>query len=145
MPAHGRGAARHPWRSPRISRRAAEARATGVSQRCRKDTKKQRKETASHMLFEELPEEQRFRQLSTHSQQLLDTIKMIAYRSETAMANTLCEKNLVRHDKARSLLQALFMTEADLLPDEQAGTLTVRLHHMANSTSDQAIRKLCDE
>ena len=38
LPARDREAARHPWRSPRISRRAAEARATGVSQRCRKDT-----------------------------------------------------------------------------------------------------------
>lgn len=128
-----------------LARKAAAQAEIDLLQNELKTLKKQRKETASHMLFEELPEEQRFRQLSTHSQQLLDTIKMIAYRSETAMANTLCEKNLVRHDKARSLLQALFMTEADLLPDEQAGTLTVRLHHMANSTSDQAIRKLCDE
>ena len=38
-----------------------------------------------------------------------------------------------------------YTTEADLLPDAQAGTLTVRLHHMAHGVSDRAVRKLCDE
>ena len=106
--------------------------------------KKQRKETPSHIAVTELSEEHRFRQLSTQSRQLLDTIKMIAYRAETAMANILCQ-TLARPDEARTLLEALYKTEADLLPDGQAGTLTVRLHHMANAASDQAIRQLCDE
>ena len=36
-------------------------------------------------------------------------------------------------------------TEADLLPDHEKGILTVRLHHLANRSSDDAIRHLCDE
>jgi hypothetical protein len=51
--------------------------------------KDMRKATAHHIAFKELPEPQRFRQLSTHSKHLIDTIKMIAYRAETAMANVL--------------------------------------------------------
>jgi len=35
--------------------------------------------------------------------------------------------------------------DPDLLPDHAAGTLTVRLHHLANRSSDVAIRHLCDE
>jgi hypothetical protein len=50
-----------------------------------------------------------------------------------------------RHDDARSLLRAVYCNEADLLPDHAAGTLTVRLHHLANRSSDVAIRHLCDE
>ncbi len=69
---------------------------------------------------------------------------MIAYRAESAMANLLCE-NLSHRDETRSLLRALYATEADLLPDYQQRTLTVRLHHMANEYSNNAIRKLCDE
>ena len=69
---------------------------------------------------------------------------MIAYRAETAMTNALCE-NLSHPDETRSLLRALYATEADLLPDYQQRTLTVRLHHMANGYSNEAIRKLCDE
>ena len=53
------------------------------------------------------------------------------------MANSLREQDqLVRPDEARSLLQALYKTEADSLPDHEAGTLTVRLHHSANASTD---------
>ena len=50
-----------------------------------------------------------------------------------------------RPDEARRLLRALYTTEADLLPDPEAGTLTVRLHHSANVATDQVIKKLCEE
>jgi hypothetical protein len=93
--------------------------------------KDMRKATAHHIAFKELPEPQRFRQLSTHSKHLIDIIKMIACRAETAMANILCD-NLSRRSETRSLLRALYATEADLLLDYNTRTLTVRLHHMAN-------------
>jgi hypothetical protein len=106
--------------------------------------KAERKATPKHIPVTELPEPDRFRQLSTQSKHLIDTLKMVAYRAETAMANLLRE-HLAHPDEARSLLQALYRTEADLLPDLEAGTLTVRLHHLANASSDAAIRKLCEE
>ena len=106
--------------------------------------KEKRKETPHHITVEELPEEARFRQLSTQSKHLLDTVKMIAYRAETAMANSLRE-HLKRPDEARCLLRALYTTEADLLPDPESRTLTVRLHHAANPATDQVIEKLCEE
>jgi hypothetical protein len=112
---------------------------------CQLDTlKAKRKETAHHIPIDELPEEARFRQLGTRSKQFIDTIKMIAYRAETAMANSLRE-HLKRPDESRRLLRALYNTEADLLPDPEEGTLTVRLHHSANAATDQAIEKLCEE
>jgi len=106
--------------------------------------KAKRKETPHHVSVDELPEEARFRRLSTQSKHLIDTIKMIAYRAETAMANSLRE-HLKRPDEARRLLRALYTTEADLLPDTEAGTLTVRLHHGANGATNQVIEKLCEE
>jgi hypothetical protein len=106
--------------------------------------KAKRKETTHHVAVEALPEAARFRQLSTQSKHLIDTIKMIAYRAETAMANSLRE-HLKRPDEARRLLRALYTTEADLLPNPEAGTLTVRLHHAANAATDQVIEKLCEE
>jgi hypothetical protein len=106
--------------------------------------KDQRKATARHIRVDELPEQAQFTQLSTQSKQLIDTLKMIAYRAETAMAN--CLREMLSHpDEARRLLRALYTTEADLLPDANEGTLTVRLHHTANACSDAAIRKLCEE
>jgi hypothetical protein len=75
---------------------------------------------------------------------LVDTLKMVAYRSETAMAQMAREK-MHRQDDARSLLRALYSTEAGLLPDEDAETLTVRVHHQANRCSDDVFRHLCME
>ncbi len=106
--------------------------------------KAKRKQTPHHVTVDELPEEARFRQLSTQSKHLIDTIKMIAYRAETAMANSLRE-HLKRPDEARRLICALYTSEADLLPDPEAGTLTVRLHHSANAATDLVIEKLCEE
>ena len=106
--------------------------------------KTDRKATPRHIAIKELTEEERFRQLSTRSKHFVDTIKIIAYRAETAMANALREV-LARTDDARSLLRALYTSTADLLPDYSQKTLTIRLHHMTTQSADAAIRKLCDE
>ena len=106
--------------------------------------KAERKATKRHIAFKELPEEERFKRLSTQSKHFVDTIKMIAYRAETAMAQTLRE-HMTRHDDARSLLCALYSTEVDLLPNPEQKILTVRLHPLANESADAAIRHLCAE
>ena len=69
---------------------------------------------------------------------------MVAYRAETAMAQIVRQK-MTRHDDARSLLRAIYNTEADMIPDLEANTLTIRLHPLANESSDQAVRHLCEE
>ncbi|MGH9671346.1 MAG: putative transposase [Terriglobales bacterium] len=106
--------------------------------------KTQRKATPRHILVKDLPPAQRFSQLHGASKHFVDTIKMLAYRAETAMVHVLRDV-LARHDDARSLLRAIYGNEADLLPDDRAGTLTVRLHHLANHSTDDAIRHLCRE
>ena len=60
------------------------------------------------------------------------------------MANFLRE-SLTRADEARTLLRSIYTTEADLLPDYQNKTLTVRLHHLAQHRADQAVALLCAE
>ncbi len=109
-----------------------------------KDLKDQRRATKKHIPYKELPPQARFDRLSTQSKHFIDTIKMIAYRAETAMAQTL-RQHMTRHDDARSLLRAIYNTEADILPDLQAKTLTIRLHPLANTSSDHAVRHLCAE
>ncbi len=108
------------------------------------ELKAQRKATKRHITYNELSEEARFDRLSTQSKHLVDTIKMVAYRAETAMAQ-IVRQQMTRHDDARSLLRAIYSTEVDLVPDPQAKTLTIRLHPLANSSSDHAVRHLCAE
>ncbi len=100
--------------------------------------------TPKHVTLGDLPENERFRQLGVRSKYFIDTIKMVAYRAETAMAGIVREK-LSRHDDARTLLRGIYTTTADIVPDEAAGTFTVRLHQLANRMSGEVVRHLCNE
>jgi hypothetical protein len=106
--------------------------------------KAKRKAIERHITVSQLPEEQRFSRLSTQTKHLIDTIKMIAYRAETSMVHILREQ-MARDDDARSLLRAIYSADADLIPDEEKATLTVRLHHHANHCADETLRHLCAE
>jgi hypothetical protein len=107
-------------------------------------TKLQSKETPKHISFDNLPEEHAFKQLRPSRKLLMDTVKMIAYRAETAMVSIVRER-LARPDDARALIRDLFTTEADILPDEDAGTLTVQLHSMENRRANRAAGHLIDK
>src|ERR1700693_2387312 len=61
------------------------------------DLKAQRKAAKRHIAYHELPPQARFDRLSTQSKHLVDTIKMIAYRAETAMAQLVRQK-MTRHE-----------------------------------------------
>lgn len=106
--------------------------------------KAERKAVKRHITYGELPKEAQFERLAVSSKHMIDTVKMVAYRAETAMAHTLKEK-MKRQDDARSLLQAIYNTEADLLPDVDVGILTVRLHHLPSRMQDEAVTYLCQE
>lgn len=104
----------------------------------------QRKAQPKHITFAELPEKERFFKMSSSSKHFVDTIKMIAYRAESGMAITLRE-TMSREDDARSLLRAVYNSEADIIPDDETKTLTIQLHHLANWNSGAAVSHLCNE
>ena len=107
------------------------------------EVKAKMKETSKHVEWEMLPEEDKFSRLAPSRKQLVDTVKMVAYRAETAMT-VIVREHLKREDDARSLLRELFRSEADLLPDTEAGVLRVRIHGLANPRSNRAIGHLLD-
>jgi len=106
--------------------------------------KQQRQQTDHHITVKQLPEEDRFTRLRTERKHFIDTIKMISYRAETSMASLLRE-SLARSEDIRALLRQIYDTEADLFPDAATKTLTVRLHHLTQSTHDRTLRTLCDQ
>ena len=69
---------------------------------------------------------------------------MIAYRAETALVGLL-RPHLAKEEEARALVRELFVSSADLEPDEKAGTLTVRIHRMACPAHDKAVGTLLNE
>ena len=106
--------------------------------------KAERKPLPKRVAIGDLPEADRFQRLLPERKHFLDTIKMIAYRAETAMASVVRER-LARSDDARALLRNIFHNEADLAPNLAAKTLTVRLHHLGQNAHDVAARHLCAE
>ena len=89
----------------------------------------------------DIPEAERPTQLRPLSKTLTDTIKMIAYRAETALVGLL-RKHLTNEAEARALIRELFVSSIDLMPDDAARTLTVRVHRMASPVHDRAIAAL---
>lgn len=106
--------------------------------------KAQRKATPRHLPLKDLPPEQQFSRLRADCKHLVDTIKLIAYRAETALVHTLREQ-LERPDDARPLVRELLAATADLIPDLEQKTLTVRLQPLTTQVQDQAVRQLAQE
>jgi len=104
----------------------------------------QRKGTARKVSLESLPPEERPTQLLPLNKKLTDAVKMIAYRAETALV-TILRCHLAKEDEARALIRELFISSAELIPDENAKTLTVKIHRMASPTHDRAIAALLEE
>ncbi len=107
------------------------------------EVKQLQSQTPKHLAWDDLPEEAQFQQLAPSRKRLLDTVKMIAYRAETAMVGILRE-NLSRADDGRSLIQDLFRQDADVMLDEAHQRLEVRVHPFANPRSNRAIAHLLE-
>ena len=103
---------------------------------------RQRKATPHKLTLKELPEAERFGQLCPESKHFIDTIKMIAYRAESAMAGEVRE-SLAREDDARALLRRIYTTAVNLRPDPVAKTLTVEIHRLGCALQDAVVAKLC--
>ena len=82
-------------------------------------------------------------QLERERKVLVDAIKLTAYRAESALAR-LVEPFFSRHeDEARKFLKTVFLSTADLLPDETSGRLTVRFHGLSTPRATRALSDLC--
>jgi hypothetical protein len=108
------------------------------------DLRAKRRITPRKVSIASLPEDQRPRQLAPLAKMLTDTVKMIAYRAETALVGLL-RPHLAKEDEARALIRELFVSAADIEPDERENTLTIRIHRMACPAHDKAIGTLLAE
>ena len=101
-----------------------------------KDLCLQRRNTPKKVTIDSWPEAERPTQLPSMAKILTATVKMIAYRSGTALVGLL-RKPLKKEEEARALARELFVSAAHLLPKEN--TLTVRVHRMASPAHDKEI------
>ncbi|MFH1437706.1 MAG: putative transposase [Pseudomonadota bacterium] len=83
-------------------------------------------------------------QLERERKIITDTLKMVAYRAETQLANLVGPLLPYRGDEARKFMRQVFELPADILPDYERNELVVRLHSMSNPRSNRALAGLCN-
>ena len=102
--------------------------------------KEERKKHPKHISFDELPEDLKFERLKPSKRLFFDTIKMLVYRAETAMANTI--RRFLGRDDAKVLIRQLMKSHADIIPDAEAKILNVRIHRFTTKRHDKAVEDL---
>lgn len=105
--------------------------------------KTDKKNIDKHIEFGKLPDDKKFDKLSTKSKHFCDTIKMIAYRAETSMANILKDIMPRGNEDSRSVLRGIFNSSADITPKD--GFLIVKIHSQANQASNNFTQYLCTQ
>jgi len=92
--------------------------------------------------FQEILDPKQIVQLERERKILADTIKMAAYRTETALTR-LVEPLFAWHEhESRKFLKSIFQATADLIPDPRRKSLTVRFYGLASTRATRALAEL---
>ncbi len=102
----------------------------------------QRKHVPKKIIYSELPENEKFDNVINQRKHFLDTIKLIAYRAETALSN-MAKEYMSHKDESRILLKQIYKTDANLIVDEVNQKLIVEIHSLAHWKDDVVLEKLC--
>ncbi len=109
-----------------------------------KPVKQELSDTEHYITWDALPEQYRFQRLGPTRRHLIDTVRIIAYRAETAMVPLLTDQH-TDSSAARTILQALFRATADIIPEPDQKRLRVLVHSASRPATDKRLLKLCDQ
>ena len=93
----------------------------------------------------DMPENERYNKLNQESKYLMNIIKMICYRAETALANKLAPHFSRAEDEIRALVKAITHLSIDLEPDMENSILNITLYPMANLRSQNALADIIEQ
>jgi len=99
------------------------------------------RDTKRRLPLSQIPEADRPKVISPHRHRFITTLKIIAYRAESAICSLL-RPHLAHSDEARTLAKAIWAQLADIIPDYHAGILTVRLHHFPSPQQSRIVGQL---
>ena len=132
-------------KAPRGSKQAQQLQADiQTADRHLEELRTARTESGRKMRAGDLSEEDRLQALTTPMRDLFDALRMIVYRAETRLAAALAP-GLSRPETARTLVKAMLSSDASIVPDPSAKTLTVRLLKRARRGHDLALAPLLEE
>lgn len=107
------------------------------------ELKAKRSEVPAKINYADLPDEEKFKGVHNERKQLVDTVKLIASRSEIAMASII-KKYMAKPKDARALMEQFYKSNADIKVDYQKNTLHIHIHHQATVREDVVLGKLCE-
>ena len=100
--------------------------------------------TPKTIAVKDLPEDQRLNALPKAERTFVDLIRIIAWRAETVMMPAIAAAQGSKPNE-RAMLQNLFTSPADILPDHNAGILRVRIRGQASAACEKHISPLLRE
>jgi hypothetical protein len=113
-------------------------------QQAERQIEEQRSKIVPRIQLKDMPLQNRYNKLKQESKMLMNIIKMICYRAETAVANELAVYLPNVKDEKRMLAKQIIQNNADLLPDYENKTLTVILHTLSAPRFNHAAAKLAE-
>jgi len=108
------------------------------------EVKTKKSEIDRKITFAQLPENEKFSNSINVRKHFMDTIKMIAYRSEIEVCNII-KKHMGHPNEAHQLIREVYRSTADIKPDKENKKLLVYLHKLNHWKDDKVIEILCNE
>ena len=102
----------------------------------------QAKAIPARIKLKDMPQAGRYNKLKTESKMLMNMIKMICYRAETAVANLAAPYLAKQADEKRKLIQQIIDSPVDINPDHQRKTLTLTLYSLSANRYNIALMEL---
>jgi hypothetical protein len=103
-----------------------------------------RKEIPYKITVGQMPQKIRYNKLNRESKVLMNVLKMICYRAETALARLLEPHFKRSSQEVRMLIKSLIRTPVNLKVDRIKKELNITLYPLSNQRSNEAICKICD-
>jgi hypothetical protein len=100
-----------------------------------------RNELTPKIKLAQMPEQARYNKLKTESKLLMNVIKMICYRAESAVASTIMPFLGKPQEEKRMVVKQIIAANADLIPDYEKNTLTIILHSLSANRFNEAVKK----
>ena len=108
------------------------------------ELKNKRKEIPYKITIDQMPEAIRYNRLNKESKVLMNVLKMICYRAETALARLLAPHYKRSNQEIRMLIKSMIRTPVNLEVDHEKEEINITLYPLSNLRSNEAIRKICD-
>ena len=115
-----------------------------IEQEIEKLTEK-RKKTKYKIPLSDMPREERYNKLHQESKYLMNIIKMICYRAETALAKELKPHFRRAEDEIRALTKAIINLSVDIEPQLQNSILLITIYQLSNSRSQIALENIIEK